>query len=225
MGEHRDRQARHALVAGVAMADAAVLAAAEQVVEGARRGVYVVLPAAGARLAAVHAGLAELAARVEEPRELRLLCARPPAGWARRYGAGRVRIAAVPLPTLVVADGRTALVCAVSTDGGRDGGRAASVVEDPSVVGALHAMLRSVWGGATPAAGPLDGADPARAEMVRRVLERLRDGVTDEAAARELAVSVRTYRRYVTGILDLLGAGSRFQAGVLASELGILPDR
>ncbi|MEK8171079.1 hypothetical protein NKH77_20600 [Streptomyces sp. M19] len=56
------------------------------------------------------------------------------------------------------------------------------------------------------------------------MLERLRDGVTDEAAARELAISVRTYRRYVTGILELLGAASRFQAGVRATELGILGD-
>ncbi|CAM5642495.1 HTH luxR-type domain-containing protein OS=Streptomyces antimycoticus OX=68175 GN=SANT12839_039280 PE=4 SV=1 [Streptomyces antimycoticus] len=58
--------------------------------------------------------------------------------------------------------------------------------------------------------------------MVRRVLARLRDGVTDEAAARDLAISVRTYRRYLTGILELLEANSRFQAGVRATELGIL---
>jgi len=57
------------------------------------------------------------------------------------------------------------------------------------------------------------------------VLARLRDGVTDEAAARDLAISVRTYRRYVTGILELLDANSRFQAGARASELGILGER
>ena len=38
----------------------------------------------------------------------------------------------------------------------------------------------------------------------------------------DLAISVRTYRRYVTGILELLEANSRFQAGVRATELGIL---
>ncbi|MFD7500668.1 helix-turn-helix transcriptional regulator [Streptomyces sp. NPDC059850] len=132
----------------------------------------------------------------------------------------QVRIAPVPLPTAVIADGRTALVCTESANG-----RHTSVIEDQVVVGSLHGMFRSIWAGATPAPRPLDFGNRARTEMVRRVLARLRDGVTDEAAARDLAISVRTYRRYVTGILELLDANSRFQAGARASELGILGDR
>ncbi|WP_425473034.1 helix-turn-helix transcriptional regulator, partial [Streptomyces botrytidirepellens] len=132
----------------------------------------------------------------------------------------QVRIAPVPLPTAVIADGRTALVCTESADG-----RHTSVIEDQVVVGSLYGMFRSIWAGATPAPRPLDFGNRARTEMVRRVLARLRDGVTDEAAARDLAISVRTYRRYVTGILELLDANSRFQAGARASELGILGDR
>ncbi|GGW13183.1 hypothetical protein GCM10018980_71520 [Streptomyces capoamus] len=54
------------------------------------------------------------------------------------------------------------------------------------------------------------------------VLRRLRDGFTDEVAARELGVPVRTYRRYVAEIMTLLGAESRFQAGVYAAALGML---
>ncbi|GAA3364363.1 hypothetical protein GCM10017744_062850 [Streptomyces antimycoticus] len=129
----------------------------------------------------------------------------------------QVRIAAVALPTAVIADGRTALVCTEAEEG-----RQTSVVEDPVVVATLYGMFGSIWGGAVPAARPLDFGNRARTEMVRRVLARLRDGVTDEAAARDLAISVRTYRRYVTGILELLEANSRFQAGVRATELGIL---
>ncbi|MCG0286467.1 DNA-binding response regulator [Streptomyces sp. PSAA01] len=129
----------------------------------------------------------------------------------------QVRIAAVPLPTAVIADGRTALVCTEVEEG-----RQTSVIEDPVVVATLYGMFGSIWGGAVPAARPLDFGNRARTEMVRRVLARLRDGVTDEAAARDLAISVRTYRRYVTGILELLAANSRFQAGVRATELGIL---
>lgn len=129
----------------------------------------------------------------------------------------QVRIASVPLPTAVIADGRTALVCTEAEEG-----RQTSVIEDPVVVATLYGMFGSIWGGAVPAARPLDFGNRARTEMVRRVLARLRDGVTDEAAARDLAISVRTYRRYVTGILELLEANSRFQAGVRATELGIL---
>ncbi|MFF5589049.1 helix-turn-helix transcriptional regulator [Streptomyces hygroscopicus] len=146
-----------------------------------------------------------------------------PAPSADAPGAGapaepaQVRIAAVPLPTAVIADGRTALVCTEDA-----AGRQTSVVEDQVVVATLDGMFGSIWGGAVPAARPLDFGNRARTEMVRRVLARLRDGVTDEAAARDLAISVRTYRRYVTGILELLEANSRFQAGVRATELGIL---
>ena len=146
-----------------------------------------------------------------------------PAPSADAHGAGapaepaQVRIAAVPLPTAVIADGRTALVCTEDA-----AGRQTSVVEDQVVVATLDGMFGSIWGGAVPAARPLDFGNRARTEMVRRVLARLRDGVTDEAAARDLAISVRTYRRYVTGILVLLEANSRFQAGVRATELGIL---
>ncbi|MFI0821532.1 DNA-binding response regulator [Streptomyces sp. NPDC021098] len=132
----------------------------------------------------------------------------------------QVRIAPVPLPTALIADGRTALVCTDSANG-----RHTSVIEDQVVVGSLYGMFRSIWAGATPAPRPLDFGNRARTEMVRRVLTRLRDGVTDEAAARDLAISVRTYRRYVTGILELLDANSRFQAGARASELGILGER
>ncbi|CDR09530.1 LuxR family transcriptional regulator [Streptomyces iranensis] len=144
----------------------------------------------------------------------------PPAeasGAAPAARPAQVRIASVPLPTAVIADGRTALVCTEAEEG-----RQTSVIEDPVVVATLYGMFRSIWGGAVPAARPLDFGNRARTEMVRRVLARLRDGVTDEAAARDLAISVRTYRRYVTGILELLEANSRFQAGVRATELGIL---
>ncbi|BBJ43504.1 hypothetical protein SSPO_062220 [Streptomyces antimycoticus] len=140
-----------------------------------------------------------------------------PPGVDAAARAVQVRIAAVALPTAVIADGRTALVCTEAEEG-----RQTSVVEDPVVVATLYGMFGSIWGGAVPAARPLDFGNRARTEMVRRVLARLRDGVTDEAAARDLAISVRTYRRYVTGILELLEANSRFQAGVRATELGIL---
>ncbi|NIY65866.1 helix-turn-helix transcriptional regulator [Streptomyces malaysiensis] len=140
-----------------------------------------------------------------------------PAGASGAAHPAQVRIAAVALPTAVIADGRAALVCTEAEEG-----RQTSVIEDPVVVATLYGMFRSIWGGAVPAARPLDFGNRARTEMVRRVLARLRDGVTDEAAARDLAISVRTYRRYVTGILELLEANSRFQAGVRATELGIL---
>ncbi|WP_236076054.1 helix-turn-helix transcriptional regulator [Streptomyces coffeae] len=307
--EHRARRSRSAHFTEVGIEDSAFLAAAEQVITQARRGVDAVFPEATAQMAPAHAALGTLLTDLDDAVRIRVLRGRsgpgggPPPGpapasvplpgaertaggpasgasgppasgspvsgapasgppvsgttasGAARSGAGasgptasgstfsgqplsgrpggsrsvgdqaprpslpQVRTATVALPTAVIADGRTALVCT-----GTDEGRLTSVVQDPLVVGTLHGMFRTIWASAVPAARPLDFGNRARTEMVRRVLARLRDGVTDEAAARDLAISVRTYRRYVTGILELLEAGSRFQAGVRAGELGILGD-
>jgi DNA-binding NarL/FixJ family response regulator len=45
--------------------------------------------------------------------------------------------------------------------------------------------------------------------------------MTDVTAARELGMSLRTYRRRVAELLVALGADSRFQAGMRAGELGL----
>lgn len=50
----------------------------------------------------------------------------------------------------------------------------------------------------------------------------LAQGLTDEAIARRLGISDRSVRRRVAEIVDILGARSRFQAGVNAAEAGWL---
>jgi DNA-binding CsgD family transcriptional regulator len=56
----------------------------------------------------------------------------------------------------------------------------------------------------------------------RQVLELLASGIKDEAAARRLGVSVRTYRRHVTDLCERLGASSRFEAGMRAAQAGVV---
>jgi DNA-binding CsgD family transcriptional regulator len=56
----------------------------------------------------------------------------------------------------------------------------------------------------------------------RQVLEQLASGIKDEAAARRLGVSVRTYRRCVTDLCERLGAASRFEAGMRAVQAGLV---
>lgn len=56
--------------------------------------------------------------------------------------------------------------------------------------------------------------------MERRVLLAMCTVGKDEAGARELGVSVRTYRRHVADLMQLLGAASRAQAALLARERG-----
>lgn len=53
------------------------------------------------------------------------------------------------------------------------------------------------------------------------VLRLLADGLTDDAVARRIGVSVRTVRNDVASVMVSLGARSRFQAGVRAARLGL----
>ncbi|MHA6796033.1 response regulator transcription factor [Pseudonocardia bannensis] len=90
------------------------------------------------------------------------------------------------------------------------------------MVASLRALLTGIWNRAT----EFDVFDPAGntgcPPRERRVLELMSRGVTDEAAARETGTSVRTYRRHVAEVMSMLGAQSRFRAGVLAVERGRL---
>lgn len=59
-------------------------------------------------------------------------------------------------------------------------------------------------------------------ERVQEILAALATGATDESLARQLGVSDRTIRRRVAAVMDLLGASSRFEAGVKAVQAGWL---
>jgi DNA-binding NarL/FixJ family response regulator len=62
---------------------------------------------------------------------------------------------------------------------------------------------------------------PELASEAQEILRALGAGLTDEAAARRLGTSLRTYRRRVAELMAALEADSRFQAGVRAGELGL----
>ncbi|MEC3976391.1 helix-turn-helix transcriptional regulator [Amycolatopsis sp. H20-H5] len=55
-----------------------------------------------------------------------------------------------------------------------------------------------------------------------KVLRLLADGLTDEAIARRIGVSVRTVRNDVASSMVTLQARSRFQAGMLAAQMGLI---
>ncbi|MCD9899941.1 LuxR C-terminal-related transcriptional regulator [Streptomyces sp. MT29] len=59
-------------------------------------------------------------------------------------------------------------------------------------------------------------------DLHRTVLRLLSEGARDETIARRLGVSLRTCRKYVAEIFEAIGAESRFQAGYLAAQRGLL---
>ena len=100
--------------------------------------------------------------------------------------------------------------------------RGALVVREPAINANLVTLFESLWATAVDVEQALESAAPAASELDRAVLLLMSSGVKDEAAARQLNVSDRTYRRHVADILARLGASSRFQAGVEAVRRGWL---
>ncbi|WP_244501285.1 LuxR family transcriptional regulator [Streptomyces sp. TP-A0874] len=224
--KHRDRLSRRSLVSEVKAEAKAISAAAAEIISEATESVDVVLAGDGAPAAAVQSALCGLLEEGDEQLRVRVLCTQAVLNSdivrcpLRGDGRLQVRIARFPMLAAVIVDGKAALACAESASG-----RRASVIRAPAVIRTLLTLFDGVWRNAVVATDRLDFGDRARAEISRRILEKLCAGVTDEVAARDLSVSVRTYRRYVAEIMVLLDASSRFQAGVRAAELGLLAGR
>ncbi|MFB7503158.1 LuxR family transcriptional regulator [Streptomyces broussonetiae] len=224
---HRDRSAQEQLITTVENDYAAVLDTAGTLIKGASRSIEIVharQPSAADR-AARHSDRAErdLLHNAAERVAVRLLTIPPllDEEFVReQFGRERpvaVRVSRLPPLQALIVDGSAALVVADSSVG-----RRSSVIRVPEVLHALRTFFQNVWSDAVPAGETIVFDDRDRAALAQRILGSLQAGVTDEVAARELTVSVRTYRRYVAEIMSLLGASSRFQAGVRAAELGLI---
>ncbi|WP_432039685.1 hypothetical protein [Streptomyces cucumeris] len=129
-----------------------------------------------------------------------------------------LRVAGVPTLQMLIVDNRAAMVTTPAT------GHQTSLVRATSLIEALGKLFDGLWDRAVNVKNRIDLDELNQARAPSEVLERLRAGVTDEVAARELAISVRTYRRYIAEIMKVLGANSRFQVGVRAAELGLLRE-
>lgn len=128
-----------------------------------------------------------------------------------------VRVTARPLSDTLVVDGTSALVRATEQMGGHT-----AVVNNVAAVRALEILFAGAWSRGRRLAEHLLMRQRLDTRLAREILLRLSEGKTDEAAARELDVSLRTYRRYVARFLREFDVDSRFQAGVRAAELGLI---
>lgn len=132
-----------------------------------------------------------------------------------RLGA-EIRITAEPMDRMVIFDRGMAVVPIDP----KDSSRGALLVREPGLVSQIVAYFDSVW----QSAGELqdhighDETSPALSALEKRVLTALARYDKDEIAAREIDVSVRTYRRYVADLMSRLGAANRFQAALRAKE-------
>ncbi|WP_188271924.1 helix-turn-helix transcriptional regulator [Streptomyces sp. CBMA152] len=198
----------------------------ESLVERAEHSVTMLVPNSEDALPVVGAALRGLAARRPRDIRVRILAAPDLAGDDRlaRLGAivegVEIRLAAADVrQAALVVDRQVALV---RSPGVVTPGAEASIIRAPGVVRALHDLMMTAWHRAAPLAKYQQLQEYLSSDCGTRILQMLGDGCTDEAAARELDMSVRTYRRRVADIMRLLGARSRFQAGLHAARMGLL---
>jgi DNA-binding CsgD family transcriptional regulator len=126
-----------------------------------------------------------------------------------------IRICRTPMSheTMII-DRRVAITAGPPVDGVRN----YAIVQAPDVVAGLAMLFEATWDSGVDLA-EFDG--PALDERSREVAQMLGSGLTDEASARKLGLSLRTYRRRVAELMELLAADSRFQAGLRARDLGV----
>jgi len=131
---------------------------------------------------------------------------------------GQIRITQDPMDRLVVFDRNVAVV---ATDP-KQSAEAALFVRETGLVSQLVSYFDRVWQAATDIRDFTDSGarGPRLSSLEKRVLAGLATTDKDEVAARDIQVSVRTYRRYVADLMARLGAATRFQAAVRAKEKG-----
>lgn len=129
----------------------------------------------------------------------------------------RIRITAEEINETIVIDRRVVILAGDV----RTGQRSYSVITQPETVQGVMSLFETAWRSATDLAVYSAQVAEIR-ELAPAVLDLLGQGVKDEAAARQLGLGLRTYRRRVAELMAALGADSRFQAGVRARELGLV---
>jgi DNA-binding NarL/FixJ family response regulator len=129
----------------------------------------------------------------------------------------RIRITTDPLHETVLVD-RRAVIMAGDPE---ERPRRYRVLFAPEVVNSVAALFDAAWRTATDRSVHEASLTGLRA-LAPSLLDALASGAKDEAAARELGMSLRTYRRRVAELMAAVGATSRFQAGLRARELGLV---
>ncbi|MFE3252025.1 helix-turn-helix transcriptional regulator [Streptomyces sp. NPDC059209] len=131
----------------------------------------------------------------------------------------QIRVAENITERILVYDGRTALVPVDP----QNTARGALLAHKSGLVSNIIALFEKIWTQADDLLTVTKEATDAvegLSEIEQQVLISMCTVGKDEAGARELGISVRTYRRHVADLLQSLGAASRAQGALRARERG-----
>ncbi|MEV6975734.1 helix-turn-helix transcriptional regulator [Kitasatospora sp. NPDC093806] len=139
------------------------------------------------------------------------------ANWLAAQG-GETRTTGVLPMRMQIVDREVAMV-PLDPD---DLSKGVAVIRELGAVAGLCALFDQTWD-----QSEVLGAAPVTqtgeiSPQQRELLRLLSAGLTDEAAARRLGVSLRTERRMITDLMDQFDAQSRFQLGQRVTEHGLL---
>jgi DNA-binding CsgD family transcriptional regulator/sugar-specific transcriptional regulator TrmB len=137
--------------------------------------------------------------------------------WLATLGGETRTVPALPIP-LVIVDRRYALVPLDPSDGHRG----ALVLSGQGMIVALCALFDQFWQAGSPWTQRPKRNQEGLSAIEHELLWLLAQGMTDEAAARKLGLSLRTVRRMASELMTQLNAHSRFEAGVRAVHRGWL---
>lgn len=130
------------------------------------------------------------------------------------HGAEIRTVSQVPQASIVF-DRSLAVVLSLPAD---ETEPAARRIRDADVVHFLVDMFDQLWQDASPFEAEAPGYAEAADDLQRTIARLMAQGLTDDAVARRLGMSVRTCRRHIAALLRELDAVSRFQAGVAAAR-------
>lgn len=142
----------------------------------------------------------------------------PHARWLGARGCVPRTATVVPVRAVIV-DGTVAVLV--------DPSHHATVTREAATVEQLDRLASTLWTRGAPVCEAIartvnDTSRPQGRQRPEIVLRLLADGLTDDAVAGRIGVSVRTVRSDVASAMAGMEARSRFQAGVRAAQLGLL---
>ncbi|WP_125778223.1 LuxR C-terminal-related transcriptional regulator [Antribacter gilvus] len=137
--------------------------------------------------------------------------------WLAERGAEVRTVPTLPMRMLVV--DRQVAVIPLDPE---DSSAGALLLSTAPVVAGLAELFLATWRRAAPFCERRPRRSTVFAPQEQRALELWAEGCTDQMVARKLGVSHRTVRRISDRVSAEIGATSRFQVGLRASELGLV---
>lgn len=136
---------------------------------------------------------------------------------ARERGGERFRFTSgVPFSAVIVDD----VAAVVDVSAFDESGFGSALIRARSMVLALTALYDHLWDLGSPLQHGSGRTAGERRDQT--ILALLAAGASDVTIARQTGVSQRTVERRVRSLMDQLGAGTRFQAGVQAARRGLI---